>query len=983
MPNKRVIQVGHLLAIFFVALLLVGARGFLATHPVLAAVLLAAFAPCYYFAAKITGYRQFLYPSVLLTVLAYQLLLHGAGLPVAWQPISLLIPVAAIYLAARTRVPRSVENAALSLHGLNNLIIAVFSLWILFRVPWFFAHAAVATGVALIGYGFYLWLRFMASEKAVHSLATVILGSGGFLFLLYSHSQVTLAVGTVLGLLALGDLYSRGVLRRAETSALTLVGAYLLFTAFTSTNASRLPLGYLVLAAMWLHLALELYRPEEVPILGPHPAPLPRLVPLFGAGILLALVPVALFYPWKPALVALAYLSILFVLFWAVGRDLAAQAVTLLGVGLARILAALGRVAPFAALACLAWQRFPASYSSAAVALFVGLVSLLAGWRQAPRMFLRRNIYVYQAGIFLTLAYFLAERRLAPHAMFATLLDSGALLLLGLIAAGYWVRNFLPPAYVQSLLDVSAVPAVAACILQVMHDPSSLPQAWFLGGILVVAALLALIKARQPAVLFTLPVVLGFWIYVFQWSAGIRGEALGLPYLVFGFICAGAGYVLLRERNRWYELFYFAWFLCTGVSLVLFYPYHLVGAYAVSLWPIAYLLIARASASSRDLLVASALEVVSGLLAAYSVAVLLFAGLYTAAAAALFIYALLYAWTAVTRGLWLYFYPTATCAVAGYFLVVFITAGARVFLPYFLPLAVAFYFLAAWLRGRQRLRDAYPFELATSIGAIVGAFLFLTLPFAHATTTGWLTGVAYFVLFLQLARYTQEQAFLAGAGLAGIFAICQFLPAVPGVTQANRLGIFIPAAFLLAVLGRLRAACQRYSRLLEPLCRGHRNHPHRQLLCAVAGAGIASGIARCSASRNGCVGCAAHLDPAGDLHLLRDARPCFAGLQLCAKLGRYLRPASRRILPLWQHRARAGFSGFCCPQAVELSPASAVCSACPLVRTFCLRAPDRSPRACDIWQLGSQHQLQSAFLWILPRHGNIFQQLENLGPCAR
>ncbi|HXZ40571.1 MAG TPA: hypothetical protein VEG68_07510, partial [Terriglobales bacterium] len=127
MPSKRVIQVGHLLAILFVALLLVGARGFLAAHPVLAAVLLAAFAPCYYFAAKITGYRQFLYPSVLLTVLAFQLFQYGAGLPLAWQPLSLLIPVAVIYLAAWAGVPGSVENASLSLHGVNNLIIAVFA----------------------------------------------------------------------------------------------------------------------------------------------------------------------------------------------------------------------------------------------------------------------------------------------------------------------------------------------------------------------------------------------------------------------------------------------------------------------------------------------------------------------------------------------------------------------------------------------------------------------------------------------------------------------------------------------------------------------------------------------------------------------------------------------------------------------------------------------------------------------------------------
>jgi len=804
MPSKRVIQAGHVLAIVFVALLLVGARGFLAAHPVLAAVLLAAFAPCYYFAAKITGYRQFLYPSVLLAVLAYQLLQYGAGVSPAWQPFSLLIPVAVIYLAARTGVPRGVKDAYLSLHGVNNLIIAVFGLWILFRVPWFFERAAVVTALALIGYAVNFWLRFRQSETAAHSLATVILGSGGFLFLLYSHSQVTLAAGALLGLLALGDLYSRGILRRTETLALTVVGAYLLFAAFTAAEATRLPLGYLVLAAMWLHLALELYRPEEVPILGPHAAPLPRLVPLFGAGIVLALVPVALFYPWKPVLVALAYLAILFVVFWITGRELAKRAVTLIGVGLARVLVGLGRVAPFAALAYLVWQRFPTSYSSAGVALFVGLVSLLAGWRQEPHILVRRNIYVYQAGIFFTLAYFLAERRFAPHGIFASTLDSGALLLLGLIAAGYWLRNILPRPYVQSLWDVAAVPVAAACILQVMRNPGSLSQALFLGGVLVIVASLALIKVRQPAVLFTLPVVLGFWIYVVQWSLGIRGEALGLPYLFFGLISAGVGYALLRKQNRWYEFFYFMWFLCTGVSLALFYPCHGVGVYAAPWWPVAYLLVSRASESRRDFAFALVVEVASGLLAVYSVAILIFTGLYVPAAVALFLYSLLYAWIGVTHRFWLYFYPAACCAVAAYFLATFVSVGPRIFLPYFLPGAIALYFLAAWLRRGPYQRGAFPFELATSAGALLGAFLFLTLPFGNAITLGWLTGIAYLVLFFQLSRYTQERAFLVGAGLAGVFGIYEFLPAFPVVTQANRLGVFIPAAFVLVMLGRRR-----------------------------------------------------------------------------------------------------------------------------------------------------------------------------------
>ncbi len=71
----------------------------------LAGLLLAAFAPAYYFAARIAGYREFLYPALLL-VLAYHLLLHGMGVAVARQPICSLIPIGLIYLGVLQGRPR-------------------------------------------------------------------------------------------------------------------------------------------------------------------------------------------------------------------------------------------------------------------------------------------------------------------------------------------------------------------------------------------------------------------------------------------------------------------------------------------------------------------------------------------------------------------------------------------------------------------------------------------------------------------------------------------------------------------------------------------------------------------------------------------------------------------------------------------------------------------------------------------------------------
>jgi len=801
MEKQRVIQPAHLAAILFVALLLVGAHSFLRAHPALAGVLLAAFAPVYYFAGRTTGHRLFLYPVVLLLVTAYHLLLYAAGVPAAWLPLCSLAAVAVIYALARRGYPRSVEGSPASLYGSNNIFIAVFALWVLWSLRWFFAEAPEATAGALAGYALYTWLRFTTTQRAWHALATVILASGGFLFLLYSHNQIGLFLAAALAVRLTGALFWKKRLWRWETFALVLVAAYLLGIALTAVPDFQLPLGYLGLAMLWLQAALVLHRPEH----------LLRLLPFYAAGVVLALVPLVIFYPWKPLSLALAYLTIFFVAFLSVARALATYTLTLINVVLTRVLAVLGCLAPIAAFIYLAIEGFPPSYAHAWAALSLGLFSLLVGWRRAPRMLQRRNVYVYQASAFLTAAYFLAERTLAPTGALGILLDSGMLPVLVFVAAGYSLAKRLPQAYRLSLYEVTSVAAATACVIHVVRGPIALAPALVLGGLLVIASVAATWKVRFPAVLFTVPVVLGLWIYVVEWLAGVRGEALGLPYLVFGFFSAAVGYGLLRRKNRWFVLFYFMWFLCTAVALTLFYPYRGVGAIAAPLWPVAYLPIARATASRRDFPFALALEVLGNVLAAASITVLLYNQLYLATALAFLIYALTYAVVALRHRLTPYLYPAAGSAVAAYFFGIFVRPGPYVFLSYFFPLAAFFYFLAALLRRAKKPAHALPLDLATSTGAAIGALLFLAQPFGTHVALGWLTGLAYLALYLVLALSVPERAFFTGAGIAAAFATYEFLPHLPGIAASNRLGYFMPVPLVLMLLGwwRQRARDRR------------------------------------------------------------------------------------------------------------------------------------------------------------------------------
>jgi nitrate/TMAO reductase-like tetraheme cytochrome c subunit len=753
MPDKRIVQAGHVLALLFAALLLVGAHQYLGAHPVLAGLLLAVFAAPYYAAARVTGYRQFLYPCIWLLVLAYQLELHGAGLPLQFQPLAALVPVVLIGFAG-------VE----ALYAPNAAVIAVMSLWILFRLAWFDRLAPVAAGLALIGFAVYCWFRFRGTQRSTRALASVLLGSAGFLFLLYRYP------------------------------------------AALAPRVVELPFGYLLLAAFWIALGLRLIRQEWPPLMGLAPARLPRLLPLFGAGVILGLAPMALFYPWRPAVVVVAWLAAFSLMFLTAARESARHAAGLAGAGISRLFEGLGRLGPLAALAYIATGRFPAAYRVAAAAFAIGLLSLWWAWLEQPKLLRRRNYFAYQAGVFFVLAYYLAERRLILSGIFEIQLASGALVVLGLFAAAWLLRNRLASPAQTSLYEAASTAAIAAALIFPLAHPIEWPSAILLGLPLLLVSGLAFQIAGEIATLFPIPVVFGFWLYAAEWLLGIRGEWLGIPYLVLGFGWAVLGYGLLRRASRWYALLYFMWFLSVGVSLLLFGPFEAAGAWCAPLWPLAFVLVARGDASRRDLPMAWALETSGALLAIGSAGVLLWNHSYAAASFAFLVYAALYAWVATQKRVWVYIYPSAFSAVAAFDLGLLGGGWANWSLPLFLPLAAAFYLLAILLRRGGEKRRAFPLELAATAGAVVGAVIMLRLPFGSLAITGWEAGFAYLVLYWLLARYGGEPVFFAGAGVAGAFALYEMLPLFAGVTPFNRLAFLIPAAWLLAWLGYRRSS---------------------------------------------------------------------------------------------------------------------------------------------------------------------------------
>ncbi len=814
MPNKRVIEAGHLLAMVFVALLLAGANQYLGAHPFIAGLLLAAFAFPYYTAARITGERQFLYPAVLLPVLAYHLLLHGMGIAPELHPLFALLPVAVIYTIASQNLFQRPPRASQALYGANGVLIGVMALWVLFRLTWFYDQAPLATALALAGFCVYAWLRFRATEGSLHSLAMVLMGSGAFLLFLYWRPQLAVLLATTAGLLIWGLFYRRAdgpALPRLETGILLAAGAYLLYIGTAAAgrppDAALVPFGYLVAATIWLQLGLALNRPEQPDILGPNPAVLPCLLPLFGAGVALALagfiLSTALLNPRMPIAATVAYLAIFAIVFAATGSRLAQGSRSLVGVAAARLIAGLGRVAPLVALAYIAVQRFPAGLRLALGALSLGLISLLWAYRQPPKLFARRNYYAYLAGIFLILAYFLVERRLAAVGSPVDL-AAGAGAALVVLATAWLLRKRVTDACRLSLYEVASVGAIVAALIYPLANPIEPFLATQLGLPLIFLSAIAFLAVREVSVLFSIPVALGFWLYIAEWLLGVRGEWLGVPYLVLGLAWAAAAYRLSARASRWSPLLYFMWFVSVGVSVALFWPYQAVGAWLAPLWPVAFVLVARGSSSGRDPAFAGALEAIGGLLAMGATGMLLWQHLFAPMALALLVYALLYAWVAARHGAWAYLYAAAASVVAAFYMELLAAGWALLSLPLFLPVAAALSLIAMWLRRRGNAREALPLDLAAAAGAATGAAILLALPFGQMTTIGWMSGLGYLVLYLLLSYNGAGQALLAGASLAGAFAIYEFLPALTPVTAGNHIAFLIPIALLLVLLGRWR-----------------------------------------------------------------------------------------------------------------------------------------------------------------------------------
>lgn len=794
MSEQRTVALGHAAVLAFATVLLAAAQKFLVLHPLIAALLLAAFAPAYLIAARMNGKRQFLYPFLILLIISYNLFLFGAGFPFKYLTIFSTVPLFAVYFAAKKKIFGAIDGSETTAFAVNALLIAVFTLAILFRPISLFHDVPDIITITFLVYSAYWTLRFRDTEKPLALLWSVIFAFAGYVFLLHHRGAFALLLTALLIAKLSVDLYLRPAKRRIPEALLcAILIAVLIEQAFFGSKAWLIMLGYAGMGLVTLQLATYFHRSGRMRY----------LYPVFMAGILMMLVPIYFLYPYKDIVLTFFYLLILFAGFTAGAARLRESARTFLGISTSRVLGVLGRVFFVLAFLDIAWARFPGSYFLSATSILFAFVAAVAAYRTPPAILKNRSVYLYVTGLFLMTGYILFIRRLGLAGLPGAILSSSFIPITALLSAGFRLRDRLNRPQYLTLMESGIIFAVGAAIYHALLSPSDLILGFAVAAILIAISVALFRKTREISILHIATAATGLLLYEVSLKSGIRGDWLGMPFLVSGFIAAAAGIVFEKRGRAGSDVCYFAMFLYLPVSLVLFYPFLHAGAYVAPLWVLPLLIVAKQRDSRKRFVFSLITESLGHVLAFAAIVYLLIQGLYLPGSFVLLIYAAVYAHLSrITQHHW-YAYPASLLLTGAYFLLILSLGAWRLYILHSIPLALAFAAFLVFL-DRKKLRAwMRPVHVAATANAVLAALLLVLAPAGAAVFYGIACGLFYLFLYISLVKLTKERAYLAGVSLSASFIVYHLLWGMPFTTTYNHLALFAPAGLIVAWIGRM------------------------------------------------------------------------------------------------------------------------------------------------------------------------------------
>ncbi len=797
---------GHFFALIFTATLLLVGANFYQLQPFLSAFILTIFAAIYLTAA-VTSRRAFaVYPGVLLTVVAYNLLLYGLNILTIFLPLASIPLVLVFYLLVRQLPRRDLSFASDALDRSAFLVVLALALIIFIQVRTYASTAPVLASLTLFLLALYFVLRFAIENRTWYMWAFTGLAVPGFLFLLHSHTpQALYLASAVILLVAVWNLIRK--VRVGESVLLIVASIYLAAATTVQWPETLTPLGYAAGTLALVSLSLSwLRRLQEV-------------IPALAAALVLTIIPVVLTYPWSQYTALFAFLALTFFSYILSGSMLLRRERTMPGLIIGHSHVAFGEFLALVALTYAALRGFPLSYFNALTALLMTAVASLAGLQVSPIVVKFRRHFFYMAGLFLTFSFLTVLWHANPLGSTTANLSLAVLLLFLLYGVAEWSRSRMDQAVYTTMLEVPTIPAAIVGTLYILGKQPSFSTDLLVPIGLILPGILFYWRLKRPQMLAAPTVGLAVLILAVLMATGV---SLTIAALVF--LALGSGLVAWEIRSGVQGVSYvrlFALGVATLASIGLNFPWRAPTVFITAVWPVVYLIAASPLQVKERRVLRVGLETGGYMLMLLTMGLLVVNTLLLEATIIAAVYGLTFFVMTFRSRRGAYLYPATAFAVLAAFLVTLITGRGVWYVLFAFPLTAIFYAvggtnlsLASTTPAPLPLQKSEdengsqgevraPLYLGGHLNAAVGAiaFLLFTTKLDDATA---LVGVAlHLVAYVWMAYRRQEREFLAGVVLSLCLLLLISLSFLPFVDGTNVLGYFIYTILFLLGYGWL------------------------------------------------------------------------------------------------------------------------------------------------------------------------------------
>ena len=525
---------GQVIALLTTMFLLMMSYTYLGDHQLAGGGLLISFGLLFILATLGSGRRLFVYPSALLISVGYYLLANNYGADAPYFPL-MAVPIVYILalfaLAVRGTVYRDLVQPLWNAAYVGTYL---WGFWTLYWILRFYRNDPWPAGIALVGFSLIGFVRYVTNLRVRH--------------LYYG-----------LGVLMLGVLLSTYQLKDVEQ-------AYYGF-----------PL--LALGIVYTLIGVYLNRSQEYEYVSPfYYVGMVASIGSFFYGIR----DTATLFPTL-ALITAEYVVVAWLMSKLRWASRSGES------GFAWFAFFVANVAGYAAFVFLAFYRFPNNWGAIAGALVATFAFLKAAYDRPDTILQVRNLYLYIAGLFFTVAYFLILLRWDPvHDVEGDMLFVWPLPLL-LMLYGYINERIGRPHWATTVYEGTYLSSLLAILLPFTMEQYAPTVAAVAAIFLFVTYSLFLTLSGHELLSYALPIFGAYWYYsllngVDESEANIGyyfvpiGIALMLLYLFFSY-----------RRDAFSRLLLFSWLVVVAASVTAAIDHGTTALYLLTIWSVSFL----------------------------------------------------------------------------------------------------------------------------------------------------------------------------------------------------------------------------------------------------------------------------------------------------------------------------------------------------------------------------------------------------------